>query len=462
MTLLGIFSRKGRSKASASGSSVSTISRDDDIEATDGGFVLSPPSASLPSSTNGSFNASSSNTSLTSTGSPNKLKVPFMRRRPPVLNSPLSASTYSISTSTTHDPSTVKSMRTSESSMSVYPTRPPVFPSFHSLDDTPPSSTRSLPVEAHHQRPQPSPLQGVDDDPTLKGRSGGGLFGWKNRERKKSKATKPDLDTPPPPPAESFHLMSFRHIQASSPTVPNKRESLESPTAPYVLQASRPRGDSVASTDSSQRISVAAFREAQARRSSTNLARGSPSPQPLPRPISMSNSINSDTPPPRPPRAARPPAGPSRDSNTSSFSTNDSSTSESSSAEESDSEEHSPSRSRSRLGRQRTITKRSYRASTDLGHGSSSRTTSSHHQQTTSTRSELGHGSTSRTAHASPTRGPPPSSFQKSSNASVGTRSFSLYRRQRASYSTSELTPNAAAKRASVVVAANDRGVSLF
>lgn len=219
----------------------------------------------------------------------------------------------------------------------------------------------------------------------------------------------------------------------------------------------------MASTDSSQRISVAAFREAQARRSSTNLARGSPSPQPLPRPISMSNSVNSDTPPPRPPRAARPPAGPSpRDSNTSSYSANDSSTSESSSAEESDSEEHSPSRSRSRLGRQRTITKRSYRASTDLGHGNSSRATSSHHKQITSTRSELGHGSTSRTAHASPSRGPPPSSFQKPADASVGTRSFSLYRRQRASYSTSELTPNAAAKRASVVVAANDRGVFSF
>ena len=210
----------------------------------------------------------------------------------------------------------------------------------------------------------------------------------------------------------------------------------------------------MASTDSTQRISVAAFREAQARRSSTNLARGSPSPQPLPRPTSVANSINSVTPPPRPPRAARPPAAPSpRDSSTSAI---ESSTSESSSEEDSDSEGLSPSRSRSRLSRQQTITKRSYRASSDLGHGTSNRTT--YHQQRTSTRSEVGHDSASRTAHPSPSRGPPPSSFQKSANAFVGTRSFSLYRRERASYSTSELSPSAAAKRASVVVAANDRG----
>ena len=53
---------------------------------------------------------------------------------------------------------------------------------------------------------------------------------------------------------------------------------------------------------------------------------------------------------------------------------------------------------------------------------------------------------------------PPPSSFQKTTDGFTGTRSISIYRRERASYSTSELNPNAAAQRANTLAQANLRG----
>ncbi len=219
-------------------------------------------------------------------------------------------------------------------------------------------------------------------------------------------------------------------------------------------------------SDTSQRISVAAFREAQARRSSTNLNNQSPSPSIRPVTLADPSNSTSDLRPPRPPRAARPAASPARNQRSQSTYSAAVSSGEdhptSSEEEDSDSGDQSPSRSRSRLSRQRTITKQTYnRARSDLGHGSSGYALSdrpSHHQQSTSTRSEIGHGAPEPRV-ASPFRtGPPPSSFQKSSSATVGTRSHSLYKRERGSYSTSELTPSAAAARASVAAAANQRG----
>ena len=68
------------------------------------------------------------------------------------------------------------------------------------------------------------------------------------------------------PPAESFNLKSFRHITCPAPetTPSSSSSSSKGPTThPHV------REDSFAS-DSSQRISVAAFREAQARCSTTD------------------------------------------------------------------------------------------------------------------------------------------------------------------------------------------------
>ena len=118
-------------------------------------------------------------------------------------------------------------------------------------------------------------------------KAGGGLFSWV-RDRKKSK--------PPPPPVppelngDSFNLRAFRHVGGYG-TAPGPDDStpLELPPA-----RPRPRGDSVAS-DSSQRVSVAAFREMQARRSQT----GSPTPQPTSRPSTqVDNYLRSGSPAP--------------------------------------------------------------------------------------------------------------------------------------------------------------------
>ena len=325
------------------------------------------------------------------------------------------------------------------------------------------SILHSLSRPEPNSRPQPVPVQTPDVQTSHK--SGGGLFNW--RERRKSKASKPDLDTLVLPPLsdDSFSLKSFRHVLPEPrPNSPQNRSPVQSASSSPLTAPSRPRGASMASTDSAQRISVAAFREAQARRSSSNLPSGSPSP--TIRPVSVANSSVSDIVPPRPPRPGRPPGSnspaPRYEGKTiSSRQSRRSSSSDVTSSEDSESDDGSPSRSRSRLSRQRTITRRSYRASSDMGHGNSRAADFSHHQQTTSTRSELGHESKSKTlSHAtpSPSRGPPPSSFQKSAEAVMGTRSFSIYRRQRASYSTSELNPSAAAQRASKVSEANKRG----
>ena len=110
-------------------------------------------------------------------------------------------------------------------------------------------------------------------------KSGRGLFSWA-RDRKKSRP-------PPPPPlprssefkGDSFNLRAFRHV--SGPDTAPSTPALDDDITPLDLPPARPRprGDSVAS-DTSQRVSVAAFREMQARRSQA----GSPSPQPSSRP----------------------------------------------------------------------------------------------------------------------------------------------------------------------------------
>lgn len=483
MPLLGIFRRDKNKNAPSATTSSSRQSSflEDDVESTDLDYVL-PPSK-LPSldngnsSDNGSYAYSHSTSSIVSAASSKKLKLPFRRKQS--TSSPLSRAAGAVPS--LYDASTIRSTTSGESTLSPRsrPSISSVFPSFR--DDLPeaPTSTRSLPPSAM-KRPEPTPVQrDAELTSTSKGGVGAGLMSWA-RERTKSRPSKPaktDTDAPPALPPlsdESFNLMAFRHVQPSAdPSADGKNRSSvsllsQSPPNSYLQAIPRPRGGSMASaSDSSQRISVAAFREAQARRSSTNLARQSQSQSPSPslRPTSMADSVSDTGPPPRPPRATRPAGSPARDSRSSSvFSAVASSSSEASSTEEeSDSDDHSPSRSRSRLSRQRTITKRSYNnrgARSDLGHGGNDMASSSHHKKSSSSRSEHGHGS-SPSRVASPFRsGPPPSSFQKTS--SVGTRSFSLYRRQRASYSTSELSPNAAAQRASVLVSANQRGTSLL
>ncbi|KAI5120796.1 hypothetical protein M0805_002423 [Coniferiporia weirii] len=452
MAILGFFSRKSKSKASSSQASSSVV-QGEAGSAED--YILSPPSAAVPSVGNGDDGYTSSGASFVSAASSKKARLPFSKKSSAAASSPL-ARPYGPPRGVP-DVSTDKLSLSLETSLNSLPTRTSVFPSFHGSNSSP-TLTRLSATDVL-DRPQPNPVQKKELPENPK--SGGGLFAW--RERKKSRPSKPEAETLPLPPLndESFNLKAFRHVLPEPrPESPNGSFTQSSPMS--LVPPPRPRGGSMASTDSSQRISVAAFREAQARRSSTNLASGTPSS--TIRPVSGVGSMGSvsDVAPPRPPRALRPPSSattardvkllPSRPP------TRASSSSSSSSSEESESDDCSPSRSRSRLSRQLTITKQSYRAKSDLGHGAIP-PDSSHHRQSTSTRSELGHGLPTSSKQPSPTNAPPPSSFQQTSDASVGTRSFSLYRRQQASHSTSELNPSAAAQRANVLMEANKRDV---
>ena len=136
-------------------------------------------------------------------------------------------------------------------------------------------STKSLP-NVNHARSESHETVKTTAPATAGKKSGGGLFSWA-RARKKSKVPPIPLE----PSEESFNLRSFRHVSTPD-TAPGPDEStpLELPPA-----RPRPRGDSITS-DSSQRVSVAAFREMQARRSQA----GSPTPQSTSRPNTQIDS----------------------------------------------------------------------------------------------------------------------------------------------------------------------------
>ena len=446
MPLLALFTRKDKSAAKSKDSSSQSTSSHSGHDHAESEYVWSPSALSVPSLDNGGgYRYSHSNDSrVSSSSSSTKIRQLFKRKQQSA--SPLRQLDPIYDG---NDSSTATSMTLNDNTIRPS-TRHPVFPSFHDSEGV--SSTRSLPADAH-RRPAITPLKKVESRQSSHSQNkSSGLFSWISRERTKSKPSEPPVLPPLPilPGAniesfESFNLKSFRHVQLTdSPTLsPAQSDALLPPAVP------RPRGSSMASSDSAQRISVGQFR-AQARRSTTNVASAGNSPSV--RPVSLADSqMNSDKelPPPRPPRASRPTPSPVRHSKVSSSALE---TSSESSSEESDSDDRS--RPRSRSSQQKTITPRSRTSRSDLGHG---KDLVSHHRQTTSSRSELGHGSPSR---GSPARGPPPSSFQKSapspspSSAAGGTRSFSLYRRQQESYSTNELSMSAAAQRANVIAAA--------
>ncbi|KAH9948207.1 hypothetical protein B0H21DRAFT_890679 [Amylocystis lapponica] len=227
-------------------------------------------------------------------------------------------------------------------------------------------STRSLPTDPLSLDPQ-LPV------PPLKKTKG--MFSWAHRERKKSKPP-PVPVLPPPTPIPS----TFAPSDTSRPSPP-----LPPP------HFARPRGDSVAS-DSSQRISVAAFREMAARRSAANSP--SPSSADMARPPSALASSRA------PVRRTVPMPAESDES-------------------ESDDEDSGGSATLRPAGKTRP--------------GKS--------------KSELGH-------HMRPT--PPrmaPSASAQSAQSSQSAGRGSVYSRARASQSTSALQPNAAAQRASMLVA---------
>ncbi|KAI6031258.1 hypothetical protein BKA83DRAFT_447857 [Pisolithus microcarpus] len=150
----------------------------------------------------------------------------------------------------------------------------------HSTLCTETLSTASLadgPSEAHSSAPSNSPKKS-------------GLFTWA-RQRTKSKPPRPPSTVSSPSVAKSvtedssFNLRAFRHLPAGANTSPQTTDN-PSVITDNPLPRPRPRvRDESFGSDSSQRISVAAFREAQARRSRAE------SPTPSFRPPSAADTL---------------------------------------------------------------------------------------------------------------------------------------------------------------------------
>jgi hypothetical protein len=285
---------------------------------------------------------------------------------------------------------------------------------------------------------------------------GGGIFSWaRPRGRTKSKASIPDPSLrsapvlPLPSTDSSFNLRSFRTI--TSPTPESTPPSNSPPSKSPIPRPHRPREDSFAS-DASQRISVAAFREAQARRSTTDspvpsssgdrdsFASGQIRNRKISSALGTPPSASSPAPQPRRLVSRSPPTRSSTAplSFAASMTTSDSSEEEESESEEDDEEEATV-----RLGRKRTVTSRSARS--ELGHRSPPKSSIS------ASRSDIGHGlSSGLTSRPSPI----PRVARNSPGLEAsgkGNRTSSVYSHARASVSTSALGSDAAANRASVV-----------
>ncbi|KAF9039662.1 hypothetical protein BDZ89DRAFT_372645 [Hymenopellis radicata] len=402
MPLLGMFAKKSkqgkssdvRSMTSAESGTESPLESPTTTE-----YVR--PDKSLPSSPNGRSHLHPQdamrlphNSIYPTAGMPvassSKLRLPFGRKKGSA------GSTFSNSNDG-HDP------RTSIGGVSVSDAELLVpRPSFAAYSDPHKGlSTRSLPTNPDYTPPRHQKRP---------------FFNWSKSTN--STPSKPALQNAKPnlsppllsPDSSSFNLKSFRHVRPPSPT-----RSVSSTTSltPPIPPAARPRGASTAS-DSSQRISVAAFREAQARRSAagspvpslrSSSPHGMPIRSPSPHGMPMHSSGSN-------PRGGRPVHAPAPRRSSRYMSDSD----ESEEEEESDDEYGQDEAS---LSRKRTVTQRR----------------PGNQMYNPNTRSEMGHGS--RDDEDVPTITP---------------RSP----RQRASLSTSALAPSPAAQRA-VGIADNSR-----
>ncbi|TDL20961.1 hypothetical protein BD410DRAFT_321895 [Rickenella mellea] len=371
MPLLAIFGKKHKTKqpiATSTTSSKTSISHDDhDLESTED-YIFSPPAAHTPTVSNGSIATSyfESQTATKTVKAPttplsaptSRLRFPFRRKQTSPPKSPLNDSFEArLGASARSEADLEHALRPPPPRASIFSAYEGGAPRSHSSQSLPESRTSpSRPGLSPHQNSDPrtssftsvsgsaSPSVSASASASASASGSGSgsgsgaatksstsIFSW-TRERTKSKPSKPSPHpTPatistssptlaPPLPGDSFNLKSFRHVRPESPaeragTPPSSfgptTATASSPSSPYdtPIAQPRPRGSSVAS-DSSQRISVAAFREAQARRSATNL--NNPSPSPGKRPISLVDSLRASTPtpPPRPPRAPGPPVPP--------------------------------------------------------------------------------------------------------------------------------------------------------
>lgn len=409
MALLGLFGKKDKKAAPAARPTPAASSSA--ATSPDGDYVLAEralPSEQDLSAPSGVF---------TNTGaSGSKLKLPFRRKQ----------SKASVASSVASNSPSPQKPRLSESSSYAGTTtllRPPSRAALFTAYGDPQSalSTRSLPTstEPSHARTDSQPsaltvhasgsnLEIHKPNPTRKKSSGGGILSWTpSRERTKSKPSPPSPSSEPPTP-DSFNLKSFRHVRAESPgpldppARPPSSLSMHSNLSTNALPAptrpgARPRGDSIAS-DSSQRVSVALFREAAARR--TN------SPAPSLRPPSIGDTLHDGSPRPRSvasgpapgagPRGrsqpqvptARHPRPRARSATAPLFGPGASSSEDDSADDGSSDSDADP------LGRQRTITPKD-RARSEAGHAKGARAVAG-------ARSELGHGAMGGDARLGP------------------------------------------------------------
>ena len=233
------------------------------------------PSKYVPSSPNGNPSVPDTLYSAQAPSS-SKLRLPFRRGRSDLSTSETfpTHSFYASRTSTGSDLSNADQ----RSNRSPPPSKSAIFAASYPQGAL---STRSLPNESAPQYPSFS--SAVSDPPTpqppklVKSQGGNSFFPWSKSFQKPR--TKPKdianvkVDALPlraPVPrdpdnssASSFNLKSFRHIRAPSPPIPPSDPPLPVPSP-------RPRGGSKAS-EVNPRISVAAFREVQSRRSTAEL-----------------------------------------------------------------------------------------------------------------------------------------------------------------------------------------------
>jgi len=301
----------------------------------------------------------------------------------------------------------------------------------HFHTDTPSSSSLTDARSEAHSSPCTSPSK----YPPKKS----SLFSWARPRKSKTSESPSTLSSPQSIRSgsdhSSFNLQAFRHLSPGNPSTESKEHST---AADYSLPPPRPRprGDSVTS-DSSQRISVAAFREAQARKSRAN------SPVPSFRPPSAADTLRLDVNNRQRastvsvvsgmgnPRSIR---NSTAQSSTRPNSSALQSSSDSSDSSEDDEDVDSDSEPTQKLNRERTVT---------------------HRGPAVRTQSEIGHGSWRED--------PPNSVFARQPRADplkASQPNAPYIPRTRASASTSALTPDAAARRASTLASVNSASAS--
>ncbi|CAA7265882.1 unnamed protein product [Cyclocybe aegerita] len=316
-------------------------------------------------------------------------------------------------------------------------------------------STRSLPNETSPTTPNTTP-----SPPSAQPHKRPSLFPWTKSSSSAtslpptspSKSLPHVLDSPDNADNGSFNLKSFRHIRPPSPT-----RSTNGSNASLAAPIPRPRGTSI-NSDASQRISVAAFREAQARRSMA----GSPSPSfrdPSPargapaRSMTPEDRVGRSSPRPSRSTPSMPKAGVQQRRRSSlAVGTTSESEAETSGEEDSDDETMRSGNRASQLDRFSRPGKA--RAKSEAGHGGGASSSTFRRNDVPvpqrAPQSHLGHS-------MAPSRSEVPQSAKQEEIPPRSQSSLSHYGvlRNRASVSTSALTPSAAAQRASALVASN-------